>query len=267
VIAHRGASGTLAEHTLAAYRLAIEEGADGLECDVRLTADGQLVCVHDRTVDRTSNGRGAVSALTLEQLSAFDFGSWKSEGSGPDHGSVLTLERLLELATGCGRRLELAIETKHPIRQGGRLERALIELLHRFDLVTPSSGEPSPVRIMSFSQLSLRRVRALAPGIPTVYLLEHVLPWFRGGRLPYGARIAGPGIDLIRAHPGYVAALHHAGQQVRVWTVDDPADVELCLRLGVDTIISNHPGRVLDQLGRRDGGVQERSEGPAGRAD
>ena len=241
MIAHRGASGTLAEHTLAAYRLAIEEGADGLECDVRLTADGQLVCVHDRTVDRTSNGRGAVSALTLE--------------------------RLLELATGCGRRLELAIETKHPIRQGGRLERALIELLHRFDLVTPSSGEPSPVRIMSFSQLSLRRVRALAPGIPTVYLLEHVLPWFRGGRLPYGARIAGPGIDLIRAHPGYVAALHRAGQQVRVWTVDDPADVELCLRLGVDTIISNHPGRVLDQLGRRDGGVQERSEGPAGRAD
>nr|WP_225448537.1 glycerophosphodiester phosphodiesterase [Streptacidiphilus sp. P02-A3a] len=277
MIAHRGASGTLAEHTLAAYRLAIEQGADGLECDVRLTADGQLVCVHDRTVNRTSNGRGAVSALTLEQLSAFDFGSWKSEGSGPEHGSVLTLERLLELAAGCGRRLELAIETKHPIRQGGRLERALLELLHRFDLVTPSSGEPSPVRIMSFSQLSLRRVRALAPGIPTVYLLEYPLPWFRSGRLPYGARIAGPGIDLVRKRPEYVAALRRAGQRVRVWTVDDPADVELCLRLGVDTVITNHPRRVLDLLGRgearrdagdgQDAGGPQRPEGPASRPD
>ena len=250
VIAHRGASGTLAEHTLAGYRLALEQGADGLECDVRLTADGQLVCVHDRTVNRTSNGRGAVSGLTLAQLSEFDFGSWKAEGSGPEHRSVLTLERLLELAAGCGLRVELAIETKHPIRQGGRLERALLELLHRFDLVTPASGEPCPVRIMSFSALSLRRVRALAPTIPTVYLMERVLPGLRGGRLPYGARIAGPGIDLVRANPGYVTALRRAGQRVRVWTVDEPADVELCLRLGVDTLITNHPRRVLDLLGR-----------------
>ncbi|QMU79915.1 glycerophosphodiester phosphodiesterase [Streptacidiphilus sp. PB12-B1b] len=254
VVAHRGASGTLAEHTLAAYRLAIEQGADALECDVRLTADNQLVCVHDRTVNRTSDGRGAVSASTLAQLSAFDFGSWKAQRPdgvpADEHGSVLTLERLLELVAGCGRRVDLAIETKHPTRSGGRVETALLELLRHFDLVTPASGEPSPVRIMSFSQLSLRRVRALAPTVPTVYLLEHVLPWLRGGRLPYGARIAGPGIDLIRANPGYVAALHRAGHRVHVWTVDEPADVELCLRLGVDTIITNYPQRVLGLLGR-----------------
>ena len=250
VIAHRGSSGTLAEHTLAAYRLALDEGADGLECDVRLTADGQLVCVHDRTVNRTSDGRGAVSGLTLTELSRLDFGSWKAPGSGPDHRSVLTLERLLELAAGCGRRVELAIETKHPIRQGGQLERSLVALLRHFDLVAPASGEPSPVRIMSFSALSLRRVRELAPTVPTVYLMERMLPGLRSGRLPYGARIAGPGIDLVRARPGYVAALRRAGQRVRVWTVDEPADVELCLRLGVDTLITNHPGRVLEQLGR-----------------
>ena len=255
MIAHRGSSGTLAEHTLAAYRLALDEGADGLECDVRLSADGQLVCVHDRTVNRTSDGRGAVSGLTLAELSRFDFGSWKAAGSGPDHRSVLTLERLLELAAGCGRRVELAIETKHPIRQGGRLERSLIELLRHFDLVAPASGEPSPVRIMSFSALSLRRVRALAPTIPTVYLMERKLPGLPGGRLPYGARIAGPGIDLVRRDPGYVTALRRAGQRVRVWTVDDPADVELCLRLGVDTLISNHPGRVLDLLHRGTAGT------------
>ena len=251
VVAHRGASGILAEHTLAAYRLAIEQGADALECDVRLTADGQMVCIHDRTVDRTSNGSGVVSSLTLAQLSELDFGSWKSAGSGRgEHGSVLLLEQLLQLVADCGRRVELAIETKHPTRYSGQVEHKLLELLHRFDLVTPASGEPTPVRIMSFSQLSLRRVRDLAPGIPTVFLLERILPWLRDGRLPHGARIAGPGIDLVRDHHGYVAALHRAGQRVHVWTVDDPADVELCLRLGVDTIITNYPQRVLEQLGR-----------------
>ena len=278
VVAHRGASGTLAEHTLAAYKLAVDEGADALECDVRLTSDGHLVCVHDRRVDRTSNGRGVVSTLELAQLSELDFGSWKSRPDGgpangtddtggtdstgdiesvdeadwadAEHTSVLTLERLLEFATGCGRRIELAIETKHPTRYAGLVERKLLELLHRFDLVTPADGERTPVRIMSFSQLSLRRVRELAPAIPTVFLMERVPLRFRDGTLPHGARIAGPGIDLVRANPGYVAALHRAGQRVHVWTVDDPDDVELCLRLGVDTIITNHPRRVLDQLGR-----------------
>nr|WP_134006039.1 glycerophosphodiester phosphodiesterase [Streptomyces sp. 846.5] len=278
VVAHRGASGTLAEHTLAAYKLAVDEGADALECDVRLTADGHLVCVHDRRVDRTSNGRGVVSTLELAQLSELDFGSWKAgreavasgaaeatpatgaagdmedgdeaDWADAEHTSVLTLERLLEFATTCGRRIELAIETKHPTRYAGLVERKLLELLHRFDLVTPADGERTPVRIMSFSQLSLRRVRELAPAIPTVFLMERVPLRFRDGTLPHGARIAGPGIDLVRANPGYVAALHRAGHRVHVWTVDDPADVELCLRLGVDTIITNHPRRVLDQLGR-----------------
>jgi glycerophosphoryl diester phosphodiesterase len=254
VVAHRGASGTFAEHTLAAYKLAVDQGADALECDVRLTADGHLVCVHDRTVDRTSNGRGVVSTLELAQLSELDFGSWKGDPvdwTDAEHTAVLTLERLLDFATGCGRRVELAIETKHPTRYAGLVERKLLELLHRFDLVTPSSGERSPVRIMSFSQLSLRRVRELAPAVPTVYLTERIPLRFRDGSLPYGARIAGPGIDLVRDNPGYVAALHRAGHRVHVWTVDDPEDVELCLRLGVEAVITNHPRQVLDQLGRQ----------------
>src|SRR5699024_8357244 len=68
VVAHRGSSALRAEHTLAAYELALEEGADGLECDVRLTVDGHLVCIHDRTVDRTSDGTGAVSEMTMREL-------------------------------------------------------------------------------------------------------------------------------------------------------------------------------------------------------
>ncbi|MFF9688051.1 glycerophosphodiester phosphodiesterase [Streptomyces sp. NPDC014623] len=260
VVAHRGASDDAPEHTLAAYRKAIEDGADALECDVRLTADGQLVCVHDRRVNRTSNGRGAVSALELADLTALDFGSWKDHEESPDWDpvpgeltSVLTLERLLELThevRAAGRPLQLAIETKHPTRWAGQVEERLLHLLKRFGLDAPPAGGPSPVRVMSFSARSLYRIRAAAPTLPTVFLMQFVSPRLRDGRLPAGARIAGPGMRIVRSHPGYVERLHRAGHQVHVWTVNEPEDVELCARLGVEAIITNRPRQVLSQLGR-----------------
>ncbi|MEU9012007.1 glycerophosphodiester phosphodiesterase [Streptomyces sp. NPDC048479] len=258
VVAHRGASEDAPEHTLAAYKKAIEDGADALECDVRLTADGHLVCVHDRRVNRTSNGRGAVSALELADLAALDFGTWKGHEDAtesPDWGdpsltSVLTLERLLELVADSGRRIELAIETKHPTRWAGQVEERLLQLLGRFGLAEPATAGDSPVRIMSFSARSLHRVAAAAPNIPTVYLMQFVSPRLRDGRLPAGARIAGPGIRIVRSHPGYIARLHRAGHRVHVWTVNEPEDVELCARLGVEAIITNRPKQVLTQLGR-----------------
>ncbi|MEU8353258.1 glycerophosphodiester phosphodiesterase [Streptomyces sp. Ru87] len=259
VVAHRGSSEDVPEHTLAAYRKAIEDGADALECDVRLTADGHLVCVHDRRVDRTSNGRGAVSALELQDLAALDFGSWRGLGESPDRDdsprhertSVLTLERLLELIADSGRRVELAVETKHPTRWAGRVEERLLALLGRFGLTEPPAGEPSAVRVMSFSARSLQRVREAAPRVPTVYLMQFVSPRLRDGRLPGGAGIAGPSMRIVRNHPEYVARAHRAGNQVHVWTVDAPGDVERCAALGVDAIITNRPRQVLSQLGRR----------------
>ncbi|AVZ74025.1 glycerophosphodiester phosphodiesterase [Streptomyces lunaelactis] len=258
VVAHRGASEDAPEHTLAAYKKAIEDGADALECDVRLTADGHLVCVHDRRVNRTSNGRGAVSALELADLAALDFGTWKGRedaAESPDWGdpsltSVLTLERLLELVADSGRRIDLAIETKHPTRWAGQVEERLLHLLGRFGLDAPEAADDSPVRIMSFSARSLHRVAAAAPNIPTVYLMQFVTPRLRDGRLPAGARIAGPGMRIVRNHPGYIARLHRAGHRVHVWTVNEPEDVELCARLGVEAIITNRPKQVLSQLGR-----------------
>lgn len=262
VIAHRGASDDAPEHTLAAYRKAIEDGADALECDVRLTADGHLVCVHDRRVNRTSNGRGAVSALELADLAALDFGSWKDreESESPDWDpvpgeltSVLTLERLLELLVetrSAGRRLQLAIETKHPTRWAGQVEERLLQLLKQFGLDAPPADTPSPVRVMSFSARSLHRVQAAAPTLPTVYLMQFVSPRNRDGRLPAGARIAGPGMRIVRSHPGYIERLHRAGHRVHVWTVNEPEDVELCAELGVEAIITNRPRQVLSQLGR-----------------
>jgi glycerophosphoryl diester phosphodiesterase len=271
VVAHRGASEDAPEHTLAAYMKAIEDGADALECDVRLTADGHLVCVHDRRVNRTSNGRGAVSALELAELAALDFGSrrtrdvwrgrseepdWEVRPEQPEHTSVLTLERLLELIADSGRRVELAVETKHPTRWAGQVEERLLVLLKRFGLDTPASADDSPVRVMSFSARSLHRVRAASPTLPTVYLMQFAGPRSRDGWLPGGAGIAGPSIRIVRNSPAFVERLKQAGRQVHVWTVDDPGDVDLCIGLGVDAIITNRPRAVLAQLGRgkADGG-------------
>jgi len=259
VVAHRGASSDAPEHTLGAYVRAIEDGADGLEADVRLTADGHLVCVHDRKVDRTSNGRGVLSTLELADLESLDFGSWKADESDEeapdqleaDHRRVLTLERLLELVVDAPRPVDLAIETKHPTRYAGLVERTLIETLARFGLAAHAERGNGQVRVMSFSEVALRRVRRLAPGLPMVLLMDRVPVAYRFGVLPRGVSVAGPSIDIVRAHPRFVQKLHSQGHAVHVWTVDEPADVDLVAQLGVDVIITNRPRSVLDQLQRR----------------
>lgn len=265
VVAHRGSSQDAPEHTLSAYRRAVEDGADAVECDVRMTADGHLVCVHDRRVNRTSNGRGAVSALELSDLAALDFGSWKKWHNRPEspewYGtadperdpeltSVLTLERLLEFVVDAGRRVEVAIETKRPTRWTGEVERRIQALLSRFGLLVPPPDAPPQVRVMSFSARSLDRVHLLMPQVPTVYLMQFLSPRLRDGRLPAGAHIAGPSIRLVRNNPEYVARAHAAGHAVHVWTVDSASDVDVCVRLGVEALITNRPRHVLSRLGR-----------------
>jgi len=251
VVAHRGASLDVAEHTLAAYERAVELGADAVECDVRLTADGVLVCVHDRTVDRTSNGRGPVSTLELAELAELDFASWR--GTDPTDGTVLTLDALLGFVRDCGRSVEVAIETKHPTRYAGLVERRLVETLDRHGWAHPRLGSRLPVRVMSFSWLSLRRMRELAPSITSVYLMDRVPLRMRDGSLPGHVGIAGPSMAIVRAHPAYVERVHRAGGAVHVWTVDEMSDVDLCLDLGVDAIITNNPAQVLQRAGARFG--------------
>ncbi|MGK5629030.1 glycerophosphodiester phosphodiesterase [Streptomyces sp. URMC 123] len=245
VIAHRGASHDLPEHTLAAYERAIEDGADALECDVRLTGDGRLVCLHDRRVDRTSDGRGVVSALTLDELDRLDFGSWKGGG---EPARVLAFDELLALATSAPRPVAVSVETKHPTRWAGRVERELVRQLRLFGLDRATPGEAPRVRLMSFSRVALRRLAALAPELPRVLLSERAPLPGRAGALPRGIRVAGPGIELVRARPDLVPRLRAAGHEVHVWTVDERADVERCVALGVSAIITNRPRQVREWL-------------------
>ncbi len=254
VVAHRGSSDDSPEHTLQAYKRAITDGADALECDVRLTKDGHLVCVHDRRIDRTSNGRGILSTLELAELTELDWGSWRDtwedfedpEMPDRDKSQILTLRRLLETVAAADRRVELAIETKHPTRYAGLVERRLVALLDEFGWARAGA----PVRVMSSSQLSLRRLRSLAPDLRSVMLFERVPLRFRDGTLPEGVYAAGPSIEVVRAHPRYVERCRRQGHPVHVWTVDTTADVELCLELGVEAIITNRPGKVLAAVGR-----------------
>nr|WP_205863861.1 glycerophosphodiester phosphodiesterase family protein [Planosporangium mesophilum] len=262
VFAHRGSSVAEPEHTLTAYLRAIEEGADGVECDVRLTRDGQLVCVHDRRLERTSNGQGLVSTRTLAELGELDFGSWHP-GPGEDddlvydvtadgRARVLTLDRLLTAVHEANRPMRLLIETKHPSRYGPAVEEKVVEALRRYGVHEPRRGHPVEVSVMSFSALAVRRTRRLAPLLPTVMLMDLLPAGLRGGRLPFGSRVGGPGVRLLRAHPELVQRLHDRGHQVYVWTVNEAADVDLMIELGVEGVISDRPGfvrRRLDELG------------------
>jgi glycerophosphoryl diester phosphodiesterase len=261
VVAHRGSSFTHPEHTLAAYAGAIGEGADGLECDVRLTSDGHLVCVHDRKLNRTSDGRGPVSERSLAELSALDFGSWRDDlpdsaddlvrpDTDPARRRLLTLERLLGVVLAAPRPVRLFIETKHPTRYGGLVEQQLVRLLRTFGLAEPADRDDSRVVVMSFAPAAIRRIRLLAPAVPTMLLLDRVAPFRRDGSLPAGVTWAGPGLDILRAHPRYVRRVQAAGGRVYVWTVDDAADIGQVISLGVDAIATNRPLDVLRKLGR-----------------
>lgn len=262
IVAHRGASAHRAEHTLAAYAVALEHGADGLECDVRLTRDGHLVCVHDPRVDRTSTGRGRVSELDLDTMSTLDYGSWHDEfetadelierrvaepPDPPDRRGLLTLADLLGLVVDWPDPVRLFIETKHPVRYAGLVEAKLVALLARHGLSQPESKADSRAVMMSFSSRAVRRFALDAPRLPTVLLMR------RPERLPVvgpppWADITGPSIRLLRDDPGLVAWAAERGRLTYCWTVNDPADMALCRELGVHYVCTDRPAAARELL-------------------
>ncbi len=279
VYAHRGASGVFAEHTRAAYLQAIADGADGVECDVHLTRDRQVVLLHDSTLDRTSDGTGQVADRKLEELRRLDFSSWKGaripEAYGAKSEQFLTLPELLDILRAVGRPIGLAIEFKHPSSFHLGLEDRVLDVLRgRGWSPATSMLENIVVSFMSFSPDAVKHLLGSVPAAAVCQLVDDVnvaeireelrLGALTGGALANvmkaaqaeGERIlaageagmAGPGIGYVRAFPGTVERWIGSGRRVRVWTVDAEDDVERCRELGVHEITTNWPAQVLTQL-------------------
>jgi glycerophosphoryl diester phosphodiesterase len=265
VIAHRGASLYAPEHTVAAYDLAQAMGADYLEQDVQLTADGALVVLHDETLDRTARGpvhscTGPVRERTLAQLRECDFGSWFND-SFPDRArpefvgaGILTLEEVLERYAGA---VGLYIETKNP-GDGPGMEEELVALLARHGL-TGDDARDGRVILQSFSRASLRRVHELDPRIPLVQLYRRRMPsWLVQLRIRGVERYAvGIGPSRVRTSARLVRAAHGRGLLVHPYTVNDSTDMRELLELGANGLFTDAPDVMLRVLGREPGAKQE----------
>jgi len=241
-IAHRGASAVAPPNTLAAFRRAAELGADGIELDVHLSADGVPVVIHDATVDRTTDGTGRVADLPLSALKELDAGSWFDLAFAGER--IPTLGEVFEEV---GRTLLINVELKVAPGEDQGLEAAVVALVERH-------GLQERVLLSSFNPMALRRVRRLAPGIPlgllyeaaTLSRLARLVAWAMRGLRPEAIH---PHWRLIR--PSTVRRAHARGRRVVAWTVDEPSGMQRLVGWGVDGIITNHPDRLRDVIGER----------------
>ena len=244
VIAHRGFSAQAPENTLTAFRAAVEAGADRVEFDVLLTRDGQPVVIHDATLDRTTSGSGPVAGRTLEELRSLDAGAWFSPRFAGER--VPTLEEALLLCRG---RIALNVEIKGEAVEPGQepppggVEARVVEALR-------ASGLAAEAVVSSFEPLVLERVRRLAPEVPlaSLYNADH----HRGlGPAEVCRAVGSRAFHCSREEvtPRWVAEAHRSGLEIKVYTVDDPGEMEELARQGVDGLFTNRPDLARAVLG------------------
>ena len=221
IYAHRGSSIEHPELTMAAYKAAIDDGADGFECDVRITKDNQLVLWHDADMNRVAGNSARIADLTLNEI----------KGHYPQ---AITLDELLILARD--NKKDLAIETKHPVPTGSAVEKKVMQLIAQEKPV-------ADIHIMSFSWLALENVRRIDPTQSTVALLHDTFSFAM--RRFTSANAIGPGISAFRKKPH----LNRDPRKLFVWTVDDADDMRFCAGNGVDVLITNTPSYARSVLG------------------
>jgi glycerophosphoryl diester phosphodiesterase len=221
IYAHRGSSIEHPELTMAAYKAAIDDGADGFECDVRLTKDNQLVLWHDADLQRVAGNSARIANLTFKEIKSH-------------YLQAITLEELLIVARD--NKKELAIETKHPVPSGSAVEKKVMQLLAQEKAV-------ADIHIMSFSWLALENVRRIDPLQKTVALLHDTYSFAM--RRFTSAQSIGPGITAFLKKP----LLNQDPRNLFVWTVDDADDMRFCADKGVDVLITNTPSYARSVLG------------------
>jgi glycerophosphoryl diester phosphodiesterase len=233
-IAHRGSSGTHPENTIPAFLAAAADGAKMCELDVQATRDGAVIVMHDDTVDRTTNGSGAVASLTLEQIRTLDAGAkFADDFRGV---KVPTLDEVFEAIRG---KLGLNIEIKE-----GAVEREVCATMRRFDALETSL-------VSSFAWNALRNVRAIDPGIRVALLADKRPRRLIEEAAAMGAYAVNPQYKLATRE--FCDEAHAQGLRVMVWTVDAPSAMEILADNGVDAIMTNYPARLRDFLRTRGG--------------
>ena len=238
-IAHRGASGYAPENTFAAFRKATAMGAGFIETDLQLSRDARLVAIHDATVNRTTNGQGAVHDLTLAELRRLDAGSWfGSEFAGE---RIPTIEEILEFAKKHD--VVFYLELKPSGSWGG--EHALISALRE-------SGEIARTVVISFDPAILANARKIEPTVMTGLLFEGQISDPLAKTIEIGARQLAVRGSLVT--PRLLKEARQRDLQVVCWTVNHPAHMRLLLEAGVDGIISDYPDRLLELTRRKDSG-------------
>lgn len=231
IIAHRGASGDFPEQSQEAFQGALEQNADGFECDVRLTSDGKIFCWHDRDIARLTGSNGNISKLTLDQLARHKINS---------SGNPISFLDVLELAIS--NKKDLLIETKHPVPTGGAIEREVIHEINKKEKEISVAG--IKINIMSFAMTAISRISNLAPTIEPVFLVEHpALIAFTA------APIIGLDLEIVKVDRDIFNRIYATGKRIYVWTVNEPRDIELCAENGVDAIITDYPARAKHALG------------------
>jgi glycerophosphoryl diester phosphodiesterase len=242
-LAHRGALREAPENTLAAFRRALELGADGFELDAKLTRDDQVVVMHDATVDRTTDGAGRVSNFTLEQLRALDAGAWFDfEFRGEP---VPTLD---EVFAEFGPKALINVELTNYTSSRDGLEARVVALIHHHNL-------GRHVILSSFNPFAVRRVKRLDPSLPTAILTAPDMAiWFRRVWLAPLARHEARHPEQREVTEAYVRECRRKGLRIHAWARaeedETPEGVRRLARLGVDGLICNRPEVVRDALRR-----------------
>jgi glycerophosphoryl diester phosphodiesterase len=226
IYAHRGASADFPELTLAAYEGAVAQGADGFECDLRLTKDEVPVLWHNASMLERAGNPGLIAEMTFAQVSRA-------------YPQILTLSDFLDFAVS--QKKGVLLETKHPVISGNRIEEVIAETL------AETSGISSiDVSVMSFSWFAIEKMKRVDPSINTTFLMHKHTSWLQA-KLSSAAAI-GPGINELREEPIRAKRIKDLGRSLHVWTVNEDSDIKLCEKVGVDILITNKPAHAREVL-------------------
>lgn len=237
VFAHRGASLYAPENTLSAFQTALEQGAPAMETDAKLSTDGEVVLIHDQTVNRTTNGKGRVSDFTLVELKELDAGCF----FGPQFAGE-TIPSLREVFEVFGKRLYYNIELTNYRTPWDNLVKKVVELVKEFHY-------EENVLFSSFYPLELTQAKRLLPEVPLAFIeinkpVTRKLSGWLHQLLP---DIIEPTYTYL--DEAYVQKQRGWGKRIQVYTVNRPEEIRKMVRLGVDGIISDNPKLCLEIIG------------------